>query len=108
GPKGAGKPTLFNYTNGVSEPEVGRIRFRGIDITRQPPYRIARHGLSRTHQIVQPLTSMTVLENCTVGACFGRENLPLARAREVARGGGCCRWSRRPAGHPSIAADHRR
>src|SRR5215470_10521917 len=67
-------------------PEVGRIRFRGIDITRQPPYRIARHGLSRTHQIVQPLTSMTVLENCTVGACFGRESLPLARAREAARG----------------------
>ena len=28
---------------------------------------------------------MTVLENCTVGACFGRENLPLARAREVVR-----------------------
>jgi branched-chain amino acid transport system ATP-binding protein len=26
-----------------------------------------------------------VLENCTVGACFGRENLPLARASEVAR-----------------------
>jgi branched-chain amino acid transport system ATP-binding protein len=26
-----------------------------------------------------------VLENCTVGACFGRENLPLARARAVAR-----------------------
>ena len=28
---------------------------------------------------------MTVLENCTVGACFGRENLPLAQAREAAR-----------------------
>ena len=29
---------------------------------------------------------MTVLEgNCTVGACFGRENLPLGRAREAAR-----------------------
>ena len=28
---------------------------------------------------------MTVLENCTVGACFGRENLPLHRARESAR-----------------------
>jgi branched-chain amino acid transport system ATP-binding protein len=28
---------------------------------------------------------MTVLENCTVGACYGRENLPLARAREAAR-----------------------
>jgi branched-chain amino acid transport system ATP-binding protein len=26
-----------------------------------------------------------VLDNCTVGACFGRENLPLHRAREAAR-----------------------
>ena len=59
--------------------------FDGIDITGQAPYRVARHGLARTHQIVQPLTNMTVLENCTVGACFGRENLPLNRAREVAR-----------------------
>jgi branched-chain amino acid transport system ATP-binding protein len=29
--------------------------------------------------------NMTVLENCVVGACFGRENLPLGEAREVAR-----------------------
>jgi branched-chain amino acid transport system ATP-binding protein len=28
---------------------------------------------------------MTVLENCTVGACFGREHLPLGPAREVVR-----------------------
>ena len=28
---------------------------------------------------------MSVLENCTVGACFGRENLPLGRARVAAR-----------------------
>jgi len=34
---------------------------------------------------VQPLVNMTVLENCTVGACFGRDNLPLAQAREAAR-----------------------
>ena len=40
---------------------------------------------------------MTVLENCTVGACFGRENLPLARAREAARGGRRVRRPRRPA-----------
>ena len=58
---------------------------RGADITGEAPYRVARHGLARTHQIVQPLTDLTVLENCTVGACFGRENLPLARARAVAR-----------------------
>ncbi len=85
GPNGAGKSTLFNLINGVFSPETGRIAFNGIDITGQAPYLVARHGLARTHQIVQPLTNMTVLENCTVGACFGRENLPLNRARDVAR-----------------------
>jgi len=85
GPNGAGKTTLFNLINGVFVPDEGRVRFRGIDITGKAPYRVARYGLARTHQIVQPLTDMSVLENCMVGACFGRENLPLARAEVVAR-----------------------
>ena len=85
GPNGAGKSTLFNLINGVFAPDTGRIVFAGTDITGERPYRVARHGLARTHQIVQPLTNMTVLENCTVGACFGRDNLPLAHAREAAR-----------------------
>ena len=84
GPNGAGKSTLFNLINGVFAPDAGRITFRGTDITAIPPYRVARAGLARTHQIVQPLGGMSVRENCTVGACFGRENLPLARAREAA------------------------
>jgi branched-chain amino acid transport system ATP-binding protein len=85
GPNGAGKTTLFNLLNGIYAPDRGRIRFRGQDITGEPPYRVARAGLARTHQIVQPFEAMTVLENCTVGACFGGKNLPLARAREAAR-----------------------
>ena len=85
GPNGAGKSTVFNLINGVFSPDQGRVKFAGTDLTGKPPYRVARHGLARTHQIVQPLTDLTVLENCTVGACFGRENLPLHRARAVAR-----------------------
>ena len=85
GPNGAGKSTLFNLINGIFPADAGRIVFRGSDITGEPPYRIARRGLARTHQIVQPLADMTVLENCTVSACFGRENLGIAGARAAAR-----------------------
>jgi branched-chain amino acid transport system ATP-binding protein len=85
GPNGAGKSTLFNLINGVFAPNTGKIVFDGADITGARPFIVARRGLARTHQIVQPLTNMTVLENCTVGACFGRENLPLHRARGIAR-----------------------
>jgi branched-chain amino acid transport system ATP-binding protein len=85
GPNGAGKTTVFNLINGVHAPNAGRIVFAGRNITGEKPYRVARCGLARTHQIVQPLSNMTVLENCTVSACFGRENLSLVRAREAAR-----------------------
>jgi branched-chain amino acid transport system ATP-binding protein len=85
GPNGAGKSTLFNLINGVFAPDTGRVLFRGMDITGEMPHRIARHGLARAHQIVQPLEQMSVLENCMVGACFGRENLSRGAAAEAAR-----------------------
>lgn len=85
GPNGAGKSTVFNLINGVYPPDRGKVVFEGKEITGQLPNRIARYGLARTHQIVKPLAGMSVLENCTVGACFGRDDLPLSRAREVVR-----------------------
>jgi len=85
GPNGAGKSTVFNLINGCYPPDSGRIVLAGADITGEPPYRIARRGIARAHQIVQPLDNLTVLDNCVVGACFGRENLPLAAARRLAR-----------------------
>ena len=85
GPNGAGKSTVFNLINGVTTPDSGRIKFDGADITGKAPNMVARHGIARAHQIVQPLAGLSVLENCTVGACFGRENLPIAKAREIAR-----------------------
>ena len=85
GPNGAGKSTVFNLINGVYAPDSGTVVFGGVDITGLPPHRVARMGLARAHQIVQPLGALTVLDNCTVGACFGRENLALAEARETAR-----------------------
>jgi branched-chain amino acid transport system ATP-binding protein len=84
GPNGAGKSTVFNLINGVFPPSEGKVVFDGQDITGLPPYEVVRRGIARTHQIVKPLNDMTVRDNCTVGACFGRENLSLGQAREVA------------------------
>ena len=85
GPNGAGKSTAFDLINGVRLPDKGRVVFRGEDITGMMPCDVVRRGLARTHQIVQPLATMSVLENCMVGACFGREDLSLHAAESVAR-----------------------
>lgn len=84
GPNGAGKTTLFNVISGVYIPEKGRIYFHGVDITEMPPYKRARLGIARTHQIVKPLNELTVLENVMVGACFGKAYANLKEAAEIA------------------------
>jgi branched-chain amino acid transport system ATP-binding protein len=84
GPNGAGKTTLFNIVNGVYNPDKGKITFGDKDITGLSPNKVVKLGLARTHQIVKPLNGMSVLENVTVGACFGRESLGLHAAREAA------------------------
>lgn len=84
GPNGAGKTTLFNIVNGVYKADKGKITFAGKDITGAAPNKVVKLGLARTHQIVKPLNAMSVLDNVTVGACFGRESLGLHAARETA------------------------
>ena len=85
GPNGAGKSTVFNLINGVYPPDSGRIIFAGADITGKPTYEVAHHGIARAHQIVQPLEGLSVLDNCLVGACYGRDNLSMAAGRKVVR-----------------------
>ena len=63
GPNGAGKTTLFNVINGVFPPDQGKVIFRGEDITRLPPYEVARRGLARAYQVVRPLSDLSVREN---------------------------------------------
>ncbi|MGD8623964.1 MAG: ABC transporter ATP-binding protein [Anaerolineae bacterium] len=84
GPNGAGKTTLFNCISGIYAPDEGQVLFQGQDITGWKPYHVAHLGLARTHQIVQPLEELTVLENVMAGACFGHERRSLAEAETIA------------------------
>jgi branched-chain amino acid transport system ATP-binding protein len=63
GPNGAGKSTVFNILTGHLPPTSGTIRFRGRDITRLAPEKIARMGIGRTFQNIRLFPSMTVLGN---------------------------------------------
>ncbi len=63
GPNGAGKTTLFNAITGVIPPTAGRIVFNAEDITKLPPHRRAKLGISRTFQITNLFPTLTVLEN---------------------------------------------
>ena len=85
GPNGAGKTTLINLITGVHPATGGSVHFEGRDITRTRPYQIARLGLARTFQIVQPFPKMTVQENVAAGAIFAGRAGGLKEAHAQAR-----------------------
>jgi branched-chain amino acid transport system ATP-binding protein len=68
GPNGAGKTTLFSLISGFLKPSAGKVRYAGDDITGEPPHRLARRGIARTFQIVQPFAGLSVRDNILVGA----------------------------------------
>lgn len=67
GPNGAGKTTLFNCINGTLPITEGKILFDGADISHKKSYEIAKSGIARSYQIVQPFGNMTTLQNAMVG-----------------------------------------
>ena len=66
GPNGSGKTTLISCVSGTLRNEVGRIFFRGRDITRMPAHQRTREGIARTFQIPRPFGSMSVVENLRI------------------------------------------
>ena len=86
GPNGAGKTTLFSTIAGAQKPSTGLVRSRGRDVTGMKPFALVHHGIARTHQVVRPFKTMSVLENVQVAAHFGRKSITrTAPAREHAR-----------------------
>lgn len=93
GPNGAGKTTCFNLLTKFLIPTSGEIRYKGRDITREDPARIAREGLVRSFQISAVFPHLTVMENVRIALQrhrkhnfdFWRSRLVLDRYNEEAR-----------------------
>jgi branched-chain amino acid transport system ATP-binding protein len=109
GPNGAGKTTLFAIISGFLKPDEGIIRYRGKDITGEPPHRLARHGIARTFQIVQAFAGLSVRDNILVGAYLRHPSraAALAVAEKVGREVGLGEMLDRPADTLTVAGRKR-
>ena len=81
GPNGAGKSTLLDTIGGRYHAAAGRIRMDTRDITGVSPWRLARAGVARTHQVPIPLWGFTVEENIAAGLLFRCRSARAARMR---------------------------
>jgi len=63
GPNGAGKSTTFNMVNGQLRAGDGSIQLDGQELIGLTPREIWRLGVSRTFQIAETFSSLTVVEN---------------------------------------------
>jgi branched-chain amino acid transport system ATP-binding protein len=72
GPNGAGKSTLFNLVSGLLRPTAGEIRLNGTAVTGMPAYEVNRRGLSRSFQVTNIFSKMTVWENVRCAVLWAR------------------------------------
>src|SRR3954462_3456886 len=109
GPNGAGKTTLFSIITGFLAPHDGHIRYRGDDITGEPPHRLARRGIARKFQIAQPFAGLTVRENIAVGSHLSRPSraAALMAADSIAQEVGLSGMLDQPAANLTVAGRKR-
>jgi branched-chain amino acid transport system ATP-binding protein len=109
GPNGAGKTTLFAVIAGFEKPTSGLVLLEGEDITGRRPHELARMGLARTFQIVQPFAGLTVRENIAVGAFLreAKRGPALAAAERVAERVGLAEQLDKPAAALTVAGRKR-
>ncbi|MBO0712942.1 MAG: ABC transporter ATP-binding protein [Acetobacteraceae bacterium] len=66
GRNGVGKTTTMRSVMGLTPPSSGRVRFKGRDITGEPPHRIARTGIGFVPEDRRIFAELTVWENLDV------------------------------------------
>jgi branched-chain amino acid transport system permease protein len=83
GPNGAGKSTFFKMLTCEIPPTSGQIIFEGRDITGMRVTDVCQHGLTKSYQVNQLFTGLTVRENvviATLAKLRGKFRLDLLRS----------------------------
>ena len=89
GPNGAGKSTFFKMLTCEIPPTSGKILFEGRDITGKSVTDVCQLGLTKSYQVNQLFTRLTVRQNLTVAvlaALRGKFKLDLFRDPETIPG----------------------
>ncbi len=86
GPNGAGKTTLFNLITGQLGPDGGRIIFKDENLVGMLPHEICRRGISRSFQVVNIFSRLTVFENIRVAVMsYNKSTFNIfSRAKDIA------------------------
>ena len=97
GPNGAGKTTFFKMLTCEIPPTSGTIMFEGRDITGMDVTDVCQLGLTKSYQVNQLFTRLTVRENLTIAALAEmRGKFRLDMLRGIGRLPACTsRWSTR-------------
>lgn len=83
GRNGMGKTTIVRALTGTLRRRAGRIAFRGHDLARLPPHRIARAGVGLVPEGRQVFPTLTVRENLVATAAPHRSPWRLERVYDL-------------------------
>jgi branched-chain amino acid transport system permease protein len=86
GPNGAGKSTFFKMLTSELAPSSGRILFRGRDITGMDVADVCQLGLTKSYQVNQLFSALTLRDNVLIAALAERRgSFSLDLLRSVGR-----------------------
>jgi branched-chain amino acid transport system ATP-binding protein len=80
GGNGSGKSTLINIVTGYVEPDAGQVVLNGVDLSKQPAWKIARAGVRRSFQTSRMLSVTTMRNQFCIEENSGAIDLALIDA----------------------------
>jgi branched-chain amino acid transport system ATP-binding protein len=83
GPNGAGKSSMLNVINGVYQPQLGTVSYKGVKRREVDPHEAARSGIARTFQSLALFKGMSVLDNLMTGRNLKMRSNLLAQAIRI-------------------------